>query len=150
MESNKYYVDSTINTVDHDKWLLLLEYAFNLADQVEFNVLKQSKDFFNFLVTFQDSLTDPAKPIDKIYTRGEYIRLELTKEVKDFIKSKYYNDWYNYFLEDISFLKNGLEFFATITHENYVIIKLDESDRDYFNKQGFSFEVEWPYPYNQQ
>jgi hypothetical protein len=141
----KYYLDYTLQKTDQDKWLELLDYAFVMAEQVEFNILDRTFGKPDIPADLSIDLIDQGKRKDKIYYSGNFIRFQITKNLKEFITSKLYSDWYNFYIEDISFLKNGIEFFATITHENYVIVQLSESYRDDLNKKGFHFDSEWPY-----
>ena len=135
---------------DQDKWLFLLDYSIEIAEEVEFNVFRKSKDFNDFLKTFYDEIVDQVRHKDKIYFSKEMIRFKLSKNLIEYIKEKTYSSWYNNFIEDISFLKDGVEFFAAITHENYIIMRLSDATREQFNKQGFNFEMSWPYPYDKK
>jgi len=80
---------------------------------------------------------------DKVYPSGEYIRYRLSKEVIDFVRSKELSHWRNYPLEDISFLKDGVEILATISHEDYVILLMSVEEKETRNRQGFHFDSEW-------
>jgi len=57
--------------------------------------------------------------------------------------SKKYAIWLNYNLEDIALLQNGKEILSTITHENYVIMLMTESQRNELNNNGFGFFSDW-------
>jgi hypothetical protein len=145
---NKYFVDSTLEQDDQGKWLILIDFAIESAEEIEFNILKKSNDYYAFIDDFKKDIIAQGKRKDKIYHTKEYIRLKKSEGLINYIRAKTYSSWYKNFLEDISFLKNGTEYFATITHENYVIIKMSESKRIELNKTGFNFEMEWPYPYD--
>jgi hypothetical protein len=145
MTNCKYYLDDTFQKTDHGRWLELLEYAFGKAEQVEFNILITQYGRIDIPADLRMALLDHGKRKGKIYSYGMFIRFRLTENLKEFILSKSYSDWDNFYLQDISFLKDGIEFFATITHENYIIVQLSDSYRDDFNKKGFHFELEWPY-----
>ena len=67
----------------------------------------------------------------------------MTDKLKGFIKSKKYYEWYNFFLEDVSFIKDNVEFMATITHENYVILQMTEIQRNNLNINGYNFWSDW-------
>ena len=139
----KYYCDESITNNDQDKWLILLEYAYNIADQVEFNILFSDAGLDELLTELSQDLAQKGKRKDKIYRSGEFVRYRLSDRLKGFIQSKKYSDWHSFYFEDISFLKDGEEFFATITHENFVIIRLTENERINFNKRGFHFDGDW-------
>lgn len=139
----KYYCDDTFYSEDNDKWSFLLDYAFERADAVEFNVLYLKKKFPQEIDSLSCDIIGEGRRKDKIYVSGDYIRYRLSEELKRFIKSKEYKDWKNFDLEDISFLKYDEEFLATITHENYIIIQATEEHRDILNKKGFNFWCQW-------
>lgn len=139
----RYFCDDTFKNEDYDKWSYLLDYAFDKADQVEFNILYPDSDLTKLLADLSTDFIGRGKRTDKIYRSGQFIRYHLTDRTKNFIKSKKYSDWRSYLFEDISFLKNGKEFFATITHENYVILQLTEEQRSILNKKGFNFQYDW-------
>ena len=140
----KYYLDESLKDLDNDKWEYLLDFAFDRADQIEFNILNSNKDLACLKTELSDDFVETGNRKDKIYSSGKFIRYRLSDDMKQFVKSKNYRDWYNFVFEDISFLKDGLEFFATITHENYVILQLTTEQKDTFNKKGFDFLYEWP------
>ena len=145
----KFYLDDkTMKESDQKKWSYLLDYAFGKADMVEFNILYTDTALKKILTDFADDLIDKGKRRNKIYASGHYVRFRLTDKIKDFIKSKEYRDWYNSNLEDISFLLENHEFFATITHEDYVIIQMTDKHREIFNKRGFSFLDIWEPVFN--
>lgn len=139
----KYYCDESLKDDDYDKWLFLLDYAFNKADQVEFNILYFNNDLNTILQNLADDFILQGKRTDKIYQSGQFIRYRLSDSLKKFVQSKKYSEWNFFVFEDISFLKGGKEFFATITHENYIIIRLTEEELFYFNKIGFNFNIDW-------
>lgn len=141
--SIKYYCDESLKNNDQDKWVFLLDYAFNKADQVEFNILYSENGLTKILTDLSDDFIEKGKRKEKIYRHGQFIRYNLSDKMKSFIKSKKYSDWYTFFFEDISFLKEGKEFFATITHENFIIIQLTEGERNYLNNNGFHFDSDW-------
>ena len=143
---SKYYIDTTLNRDEHDKWIQLIDLYIEDAEEIEFNILFKSSDYHDFFNEFKDDLISIGKRKDKIYHSGQYIRFKKSLKLVQYIKAKPYSDWKNNFLEDISFLKNGIEFFATISHEYYIIIKLDESERFELNSKGYSFDTELPYP----
>ena len=143
MTDIKYYCDTSYDKNSNSQWEYLLEYAFRRADQVEFNILRSDSRLKMILLDFADDIVDKECRKDKIYKTGKFIRFNLSENVKEFIRSKSYNDWLNYAIEDISFLKEGNEFLATITHENYIIVQLEESERVDLNMIGFNFNSEW-------
>lgn len=141
-ESIKFYCDDSLQEEDESKWQYLLEYAFGKADEVEFNKLFSDHKLIPELVDLADYLIEEGERSNKIYP-GYCLKFKLSNKVKHFIKSKKYTEWFNFNLEDISFLENGYEFFATITHENYIILELTEKQREEFKEKGFDFWWEW-------
>ncbi|MCU0352054.1 MAG: hypothetical protein MUF43_14700 [Flavobacterium sp.] len=139
----RYYCDDTFRKDDDIKWNHLLDYAFDLADHVEFNILHVGQKYPSEIESLLGDLVERKHKRDKIYATDESIRFKLTDSLKNFIKSKKYNDWNNYFLEDISFIKHNLEFMATITHENYIILQMTEDLRDDLNNKNFDFCFDW-------
>ena len=142
---DKYYVDSSLKTDNQDKWVRLLDLYLPLANEIEFNILNKTAEFFDFTDLFKSEIVSQGKRKDKIYHYKEYIRLRKSEELVNYLRTKPYSSWTNYCLEDLSLIKGGVEFFATITHENYIIIKLSGPDRERLNKEGFDFNIEWPY-----
>ncbi len=139
-KSLKYYCDESLKDDESVKWTYLLDYAFGNADEVEFNILDSDDELEKITSDFSDYITNKGKRKNKIYASGQFIRFKLTEKVKEFIKDKSYADWAGKNLEDISFLKNGKEFFATISHENYVILQMTEQQKTDLNNKGFNFE----------
>jgi hypothetical protein len=139
----KYYCDDTFKKVDNDKWNYLLDYAFERSDYVEFNILTSDYKHRPEIETLSSDLIEKGEREYKIYPSGLYVRFTLTYKVKSFIKSKEYKDWYNYDLEDISFIKGDNEILATITHHNYIILQSTEKQRKELKDKGFNFWCDW-------
>ena len=136
----KYYID---NSFDQQQWETIIAEVLSIADSVEFNYLYKKKTVPPELAILKDAVIANGVRKDKVYPSGEYIRYRLSKEVIEFVKSKELSHWRNYPLEDISFLKDGVEFLATISHEDYVILLMSEEERETRNRQGFHFDFEW-------
>jgi len=88
-------------------------------------------------------MVEKSKIRNKIYPSGHSLKYRLTNSVKDFIRSKQCDEWNNYNLEDISFLKDDKEFLATITHENQIILQTTEKQRNELKEKGFDFWCDW-------
>jgi len=137
----KYYLAENIDEKD---WINLLDFAFQEADSVEFNLLYQDEYLEKVLDSFSQCIVfKQPKRKSKIYSSGSVLRLEMTNKVRTFIEAKSFSDWMNSPLEDISFLQDGNEFLATITHEGYVIAQLTEDKREALKKEGINFQYEW-------
>ena len=142
-QSLKYYCDDTFKRDDDEKWNYLLDYAFKIADEVEFNILYSDHELTPEIEALSEDLIEKQKRKNKIYPSGYSLRYRLTDKLKEFIKSKRYSDWEGYNLEDASFLKNGTEFLATVTHENQVILQCSEGQRNTLKEKGFNFWCDW-------
>lgn len=142
--TKKFYLDESLKPTDKDKIDDLLKYAFDLADEIEFNILySDEKKLEKTIEIIKDDLVGRGKRIDKIYNSSEYIRFKLTDKTKDFIKKQGIQGWRNSQLEDISFLRQGIEFLGTVSHENYIILQMTEDERQSWNEKGFKFEINW-------
>jgi hypothetical protein len=140
----RFWCDESIGKKDKDKIERILDYAFNLADEVEFNILYQAdKELSATIESIQSDVTKRGQRFDKIYNGVEFVRFRLTDNVKAFIKLKGLFGWANSQLEDISFLSNGFEFLGTISHENHLILQMTDEQRKTFNENGFSFEYDY-------
>ncbi len=120
ISKNKYYCDSSVKTDDQWKYQSLLE-----------------KELPNEPYEIIDSRSG------KIYQSGSILRFHLTDNIKRFILQKAYSDWKNYFIEDVCFLSEGREILSTVSHEDYIIMPLNEDQRQNLNNKGFDFDVEW-------
>jgi hypothetical protein len=135
----KYYLDRSFKGDVENKWNYILELAFQKADQVEFNVLF-SRDLLYEIEPIKQYQIRSTPSENKIYKSGNIIRFNLTEEVKRFITSRSYFDWQNFVIEDISFLKQNVEILTTITHENYIIIRLNADEHFALCTLGFKLE----------
>ncbi len=141
---NKYYCDDSLKNGENEKWQYLLNYAFEKAEFVEFNILYSNQEITSEIEALSKSLVEKSKRTDKIYANGNYfVRYILSNELKEFIKSKKYGDWEGYNYEDISFIKDGKEFLATNTHENLIIIKMNKNLKAELTEKGFDFWCNW-------
>ena len=134
-------VTSRFNSHFNNKWLIILDYIFPKSDEIEFNIFQVKKQLDSFINTWQDEFIEKGRRSNKIYPSGEYIRFKLTERFKEFIKSIKIREWSNYGLEDISFLKNGIEILAIITHENFIYLLMTDLQADILNNQDFNFEL---------
>jgi len=137
--SVNYYCDASLQKTDDEKWLFLLRMVLYDSDYVEFNVFKKGFNKIPEIESILKHIIDTASPKQKIYLRDNFIRYVLHEDVIKFILSKKYIDWKNFYLEDISFFKDEMEIFATITHENYVIMLLNEAQYNDLNSKGYNF-----------
>lgn len=139
----KYYCDSSFTQEDKRKWIFLLKTIIPLSDEVCFNALFKNYKDINEIAILAEDLIFEGKIKNKIYSSGISLKYKLSSKLQRFIKSKLYGEWYNYHLEDISFFANGKEILATITHENHIIMLLDEKERMTLNNEGLNFDEAW-------
>jgi hypothetical protein len=142
--SMRFWCDESIARKDNDKIECILDYAFSLADEVEFNILYEGdKELFRTIHSIQSDIIKRGQRFDKIYNGVEFIRFTLTDKVKTFVKANGLFGWTNSQLEDISFLRNGFEFLGTISHENFLILQMTDDQRRTFNDKGFNFVYDY-------
>lgn len=146
MKKEKYALTETVK--DNQLWFELLKSKIKESDYAEFNLLYR-KDLLPEIKKLENHLVDKGSRQDKIYVSGEFRRYELTDEVIEFIVSKPYKKWNNYQLEDLSLIKNNIEVLATITHENYIFVRMTEEERIRYNSKGYEFgelfEINFPH-----
>jgi len=140
MSGLNYYCDKSLQDNDDSKWKLLLQIVISEANFVEFNIFRQEYVNIPEITKISNNVIESYKRKKKIYRHGEIIRYKLNDEVIEFISNKSFAEWRNYYFEDISFLKDDLEILATITHENYVIVLLNENQLSDLNAKGYNFE----------
>jgi hypothetical protein len=140
----KYYCDDTLKEDDDVKWNLLLDLAFKDSEYVEFNLLFIKMKLPPEIECLAEDFIIKRKRKDKIFYSGSSYLYKLSEKMKEFIKSKRYIDWYNYYYEDISFLRGNHEIFVTCTHENYIVIEMSEDLRNELNNKGYNFNQDWP------
>jgi hypothetical protein len=142
--TKKFYCDESLKADDKEKTNNLLDYAFGLADSVEFNILyRDNNELERTIESVKEDLLARGQRFDKIYNGTEYIRFRLSDKVKDFIRKKGIRGWRNTQLEDISFLRQNFEFLGTVSHENYIILQMTEDERKSWNEKGFNFEFDY-------
>ncbi|WP_075603019.1 hypothetical protein [Saccharicrinis aurantiacus] len=134
-----YYGDSTFCQEHNDRWQKLVNIAVSNCDSIEFNILKKDYSNVKEISDLSDSFIEIQKRKEKIYPSGYCIKYKLSEKVIAFVKSKNYADWKNYYLEDLSFIRDNLEILSTITHENYVIMLMTADEQKKFNNEGFNF-----------
>ena len=127
------------NENSEERWSFLVEYALTEADSVAFNVLYRDEVLEGIEIEIFDGGLKPFKGDTKIYKSGEAVSSLINIPILNFIKGRKYSEWQNFCLEDISFIKNGVEFIATITHEDYVIALLDDDLKKKFVDMGLEF-----------
>ncbi len=79
----------------------------------------------------------------RVYTATH--RFLITQEVVEYITSKSYEDFdYGHGeFEDPAFFQDDILLLGTISHEDYVVMLLDEVERQQIETLGFNFWCEW-------
>ncbi len=140
VSSMKYYCNDNFDNLPEKAWQLLLDKVIGIATHLEV-----SKNFSKapFSVAFTAAAVPLPQHIDRAYVATH--RFLLTPEVIAEVKSKTYKDWDNYDSEDPAFYQEDVLLLGTITHEDYVVMRLYEKDRAELNSQGFDFWCEWSF-----
>jgi hypothetical protein len=140
----RFWCDESLGTKDKDKIDHILDHAFRLADEVEFNILYRGEnELVSLIHAVKSDVVLRGQRFDKIYNGIEFIRFRLSDNVKSFIRTKGLFGWTNSQLEDISFLRDGFEFLGTVSHENYLILQMTDEERKSWNDSGFNFEYDY-------
>lgn len=127
------------NEIPDELWKALLQEKIAEADTVEFNQLFKNGELTDEINALNACLTKKHMGKHKIYSGFQTYRYSLSESVIDFILSKQQLGWLNYEFEDFALLKGETEILATITHERYLFLLLDEEQRQYWNARGFDF-----------
>ncbi|WP_426059863.1 hypothetical protein [Hymenobacter sp. B1770] len=130
----KYYCHDNFGQLPEKAWHSLLDRTIGNATHLEVSRLFSETPFSDVLAAAAVPL---PQHIDRPYAATH--RFLLTPEVIAEIKSKTYKDWDNYDSEDPAFYQKDILLLGTITHEDYVVMGLDEKDRIELNSQGFHF-----------
>lgn len=137
----RYYCDATFEPDDDKKWIQLLDWAFSKCNTVEFNILRKGYDAVQEIKELSEFLIRKGKKREKIFSSGYSVEYLLNDNLKSFINSRKYSDWRNYYFEDVAFLQDGREILSTITHENYIIMLMTETEQKKLNDKGFKFSL---------
>ena len=84
---NRYYCHDSLKDEEEEKWQYLLDYAFDKADFVEFNLLYLNQQITPEIEALSKDLVEKSKRKRKIYSNGNYyVRYILSDKMKEFIK----------------------------------------------------------------
>jgi hypothetical protein len=134
----KYFCHSDFGDLPEGAWNLLVDRVLKKATHLEVSRMFLNAPFFSAFATAEVLLPENI--------RRPYVatnRFLLTPEVVVEVKNKTYQDWDNYDSEDPAFYQDNVLLLGAITHEDIVIVLLDEMDRGELNNQGFDFWCEW-------
>lgn len=140
LEKQKYYL---CDQFDSWSWKYLLHQVIAKSKYIEFNQLFINEKLPPELEWMNKYLVIETAN-NKIYKSGNSKRFEITDSITHFILSKEFREWRDSYFEDISFFsQEGTEILATITHENYVIKLMTESEKVEMKDKGIDFWCEW-------
>jgi len=133
-----YYLDDNFDSYPPDRWLSVLNWVLPKANYVEINHSFSKVPIPGVLLHAEVPLPNG---IQRVYSATH--RFYLTPEVAAFFVDKPY--WYFDIstFEDVALYKDDTLVLGTITHEDYVVMLLNESERQQLNQQGLDFWCEW-------
>ncbi len=132
-----YALTTTLD--DHQKWVELLQLFLPEAEFVEFHVLYKSYAVNNEIAGLQADRIEAKERNNRFFPDQRIHRYRISDSIKNFILSKPYHSWLNYQYEDLTLIKDEEEILSTITHENYLFIKTNDTLRADLNRRGFNF-----------
>lgn len=137
--SLEYYIDSSIQESDDDKWMLLFDLYSKKANYIEFNVRSINVDFKKILSQFNNDIVSMGENKNRIHSGGNSIRFETSKEIIAFVKSKAYSFWNKFCISDISLYENEKEVLACNNHDAIIYILAAEETIEKLNSKEFKF-----------
>lgn len=135
-----YYIDSSIQNSDNDKWMLLFDLYSKKSKYIEFNVRTINIDFKKLLSQFNNDIVSMGEIKTRILSGGNSIRFESSKEIIAFIKSKEYSFWNKFCIADLSIYHNEKEVLACNNHDSLIYILASQEEVESLNNKGFQFE----------
>jgi hypothetical protein len=138
--SLEYFIDSSIQESENDKWMLLFDLYSKKAKYIEFNVRSINGDFKKILSQFNNDIVSMGEIKNRIHSGGNSIRFETSKEIIAFVKSKEYSFWNKFCISDISLYENDKEVLACNSHDAVIYILATEETIENLNNKGFRFE----------
>jgi len=135
-----YYIDSSIQSSDNEKWMLLFDLYSKNSKFIEFNIRTINVDFKKILSQFNNDIVSMGEIKNRIHSGGNSIRFESSKEIIAFVKSKEYSFWNKFCIADISFYENDKEVLACNNHDSLIYILAPNEAIESLNKKGFEFK----------
>lgn len=127
---------------NNSKWEDVLNYVLPRATHVEFNILYSDAELNQFLEKYKDAVVEIFKRKKKIYASGKVLRLELSDKVHEFVRSRSFEEYKNWILEDPSFYIDDKEVIATISHEDQIYLRPEWVDLSEFANFKLSYRIE--------
>ena len=128
-----YYCHDNFEKPPATAWQLVLEQTLVIATHMEI-----SRVFAGALPQVLAAAMVPVPPRIK-GPRVATHRFILTPAVVAEVRAKSCNEWNNYEAEDPAFYQEDVLLLGTITHEDYVIMRLSEGERMILKNQGLDF-----------
>ncbi len=135
-----YYIDSSIQSSDNEKWMLLFDLYSKKSKYIEFNVRTINIDFKKILSQFNNDIISMGEIKNRIHSGGNSIRFETSKEIIAFVKSKEYSIWDKFCIADISLYENDKEVLACNNHDSLIYILATKESIESLNNKGFDFK----------
>lgn len=135
-----YYIDSSIQSSDNEKWMLLFDLYSKKAKFIEFNIRTINNDFKKILSQFNNDIVSMGEIKNRIHSGGNSIRFETSKEIIAFVKSKEYSFWNKFCIADISLYENEKEVLACNNHDSLIYIFATKESIESLNNKGFDFK----------
>ena len=140
MDSNSassYFCDDNFSSQPRP-WAALLAQVLPKANYLELNrflLLGPLPDLFR---EARVALPQQAKRVYKATHR-----FWLTPTLRAYCLALPYSGWQNGDFEDPAFYQDDQLLVGTITHENYVVLQLSETEKALLNEQGYDFRSQW-------
>ncbi len=135
-----YFIDSSIQSSDNEKWMLLFDLYSKKSKFIEFNVRTINIDFKKILSQFNNDIISMGEIKNRIHSGGNSIRFETSKEIIAFVKSKEYSIWDKFCIADISLYENDKEVLACNNHDSLIYILASIDTVESLNSKGFNFK----------
>ena len=136
----KYYCHDNFEKLPIGAWDLLLDKALVNATHLE---VSRTFSKVPLAAAFIDASVPLPQHIPRVYSFTH--RFLLTPEVVAEVRSRRYQnwDWGKCDSEDPAFYEENVLLLGTISHEDIVIMLMDENSRSELNSQGFEFWCEF-------
>ncbi|MBT2558899.1 hypothetical protein J7E24_13975 [Hymenobacter sp. ISL-91] len=136
-ENPSYFLDDKFSQRAH-QWAALLARVLPQVNYLELN---------KFLLQgpLPDMLQEAAVELPQQVTRayGATHRFWLTPALRAYCQTLAYDDWRAGDFEDPAFYHDDQLLLGTISHEDYVMLQLHETEKALLNEQGFNFWCQW-------
>ncbi len=133
-----YFLNCRDDSTREKQWTELVQFFLPLADSAEFNFLYRPLANEVQLEQVLPNIIWQHRVNSGLYP-GYKAHYKLTDDVIKFIIGRTFEDWSNFFFEDVALVKGKVELLATITHEKYIVCLLDSKQLSTFESRGFDF-----------